>query len=125
MYRGTGVLPVLKDHISAVPNKTPFELAIAQFHASLAPKEQSLFSRCESADDLLSSVRDIELIKKSRDSSRIVRRVKAFNDSLSHSFTVIDILVQSHPEYVALGWGAIRLVLQVFGIDIKTLYICI
>ena len=99
---------------STVANKNPFEQAIEQFHASLAPKERSLFSKCNSADELLSTVEDLEIIKKSRESSRLVRRVKLFNDSLGHYFAVIDILVQSHPEYAALAWGAVRLVLQVF-----------
>jgi hypothetical protein len=58
---------------------------------------------------------NLDIIKKTRDSSRMVRRVKALNDSLGHYFAVIGTLVQSHPEYAALLWGAVRLVLQVLG----------
>lgn len=105
---------MLKVPRSTAVNKSPFELAIDQFHTSLAPKERSLFLKCNSADELLSTVENLEIVKKSRDSSSVVRRVKAFNNSLGHYFAVIDIVVQSQPEYAALAWGAVRLVLQVF-----------
>jgi hypothetical protein len=52
------------------------------------------------------------LIKKTRKRGALMRRLTAFSDSLKHYFDVIGILVQSHPEYAALAWGAFRLVLQ-------------
>jgi len=58
---------------------------------------------------------NLDIVKKTRDSSRVVKRVKAFSDNLKHYFDVIGILIQSHPEYAALVWGAVRLVLQVLS----------
>ena len=45
---------------------------------------------------------------------RIVASVKSFSDALEPYFESLGILVQSHPEYAALVWGAFRLVFQVF-----------
>jgi hypothetical protein len=98
---------------SASVDKSPFELALHQFRASLAPQEQSIFTQCSSPEELISHVENLELIKKTQKRGVLMRRLTDFSVSLSHYFDVIGILVQSHPEYAALAWGAFRLVLQV------------
>ncbi|PSN59982.1 hypothetical protein BS50DRAFT_681838 [Corynespora cassiicola Philippines] len=97
---------------STTLDNEPFKNAIAKFQASLAPNEQSLFSKCASADELHDTVRNFGIIKKISDSNRVLKRVRDFNRSLGHYFAVIGILVQSHPEFAALAWGAARLALQ-------------
>jgi hypothetical protein len=75
-----------------------------------------MFTGCRSADELIGYVGDLEILKKSRKSHALLRRIAAFSNNLGHYFDVIGILVQSHPEYAALAWGAFRLVLQVLAI---------
>jgi hypothetical protein len=104
---------VLINGHSALVNKGPFEEALDQFRASLAPQEQSIFTQCSSPEELIRHVENLESIKKIQKRGALMQRVKTFSDSLRHYFDVIGILVQSHPEYAALAWGAFRLVLQV------------
>jgi hypothetical protein len=104
---------VLIEGRSALVNKGPFEEALDQFRASLAPQEQSIFTPCSSPEELIRHVENLDSIKKIQKRGAFMRRVKIFSDSLRHYFDVIGILVQSHPEYAALAWGAFRLVLQV------------
>ena len=45
-----------------------------------------------------------------------LKKIKQLNNGLKHYFEVVGIVVQSHPEFAALAWGAMRLVLQVSAV---------
>jgi hypothetical protein len=56
----------------------------------------------------------LEVVSKNRvRGRRFMARIKALSDALAPYFDVVGITVQSNPEYAALAWGGIRLVLQV------------
>ena len=108
---------LLTCHRSTVVNVSPFELALKEFRASLAPQEQSIFTQCHSADELIRHVENLGSLKRVHRRGKFIQRISQFSKSLSHYFDVIGILVQSHPEFAALAWGAFRLVLQVYVAD--------
>jgi hypothetical protein len=47
-------------------------------------------------------------------------RIKTFSSRLQPYFDILNIVVQSHPEWAAIAWGAIRLVLQVSERNFRT-----
>lgn len=100
-------------HCSTAVDVSPFELALRDFRAALPPQERSLFKQCKSSEELINYVQDLDVLKKTQKRGTLMERLSKFGKSFSHYFDVIGILVQSHPEYAALAWGAFRLVLQV------------
>lgn len=86
------------------------------FLNSLQPSERSLFAKCSSAEDLITEVRENE--KLSRNPSlirRSISKLDTLNQALSPYFDAIGLFTQSHPEFAAIAWGAIKLALQVSG----------
>jgi hypothetical protein len=51
--------------------------------------------------------------RKSKGAARILTTIARFAASFDPYLKVVDVLVSSNPEYAALCWGALRLVLQV------------
>jgi hypothetical protein len=98
---------------STAADVSPFELALKEFRSSLAPREQSIFGQCQSPEELITNVQNLEILQKTQKRGVFMQRLSNFSKSLGHYFDVIGVLVQSHPEYAALAWGALRLVLQV------------
>ena len=43
----------------------------------------------------------------------MIGHIHKFGASLQPYFKILNIVVQSHPEWSAIAWGAVRLVLQV------------
>jgi hypothetical protein len=90
-----------------------FEVAQKKFLDTLAPEESSRFKKCSSAEDLLKSAQELEVIAKDRiRGRRFISRIKSFNDNLAPYFGVIEFIISSHPEHAAIAWGSIRLALQ-------------
>ena len=90
-----------------------FEDAQKKFLAALTPAESSRFKTCSSAEDLLNSAQELEVIAKDRIRGRgFISRIRSFNDSLAPYFGVIEVIISSNPEYAAIAWGSIRLALQ-------------
>ena len=86
-----------------------------KFLSSLSDPEHSLFRTCSSAEELFSDVAKFAKFRlKHREWAKPLDRLKELSDRLECYFKVVDTFVQSSPEYSALAWGAIRLVLQVF-----------
>lgn len=95
-----------------------FNKALDAFVESLAPDERALFSSCSSAEQLLADVRRLDPISKDRARGRgFLKRITVFGEKLAPYFEVIGIIISSNPQYSAVVWGAIRLVLQVFMIS--------
>jgi hypothetical protein len=46
--------------------------------------------------------------------SRVLNCIQKFNERIEPYFQVVGIFVQSNPEYAAIFWGSLRLLLQVY-----------
>lgn len=91
-----------------------FRRARDQFLKSLSSEEQSRFIRVRTSKELIDSISKFQ--HNARDSSRfskLVAVIKNCSEKLEPYFSIIGIVVQSHPEWTAIAWGAFRLVLQV------------
>ncbi|KAL2075301.1 hypothetical protein VTL71DRAFT_244 [Oculimacula yallundae] len=98
---------------SSTSTEAIFKEAHTTFLTLLSPKERSLFSSCSCADELLADAQKLAVVSKNRvRGRRFMGRIKAFSDGLAPYFEVVGIIVQSNPEYAALAWGGVRLVLQ-------------
>ena len=85
----------------------------ATFLSSLSSAEAARFKTCSSVGELLQSSRTLEAIAKDRIRGQgFFARIKAFADSLAPYFPAINVLVSSNPQYAALVWGSLRLILQ-------------
>ena len=73
-----------------------------------------MVAKCSSVDELLKSAKAIprQLKPRSRGVS-LLDGLERFTERLKPYFDVIGIIVQSNPEFSAIAWGAVRLVLQV------------
>jgi hypothetical protein len=94
--------------------KDVFEEVREVFVQSIDPKRRHLFSNCASAEQLLSDARSWDLVKKNRIRGAVfICDIGKFANSVKPYFDVIGMIAQSHPEFAAIAWGAIRFVLQV------------
>lgn len=94
-----------------------FEKGIAFFKRELNPGQV----QCEWIDSQ-TSLHDVLLAVKTAQSKyegskaeqgAVAKWATKLPDQIMHYGSVIDVFVQSHPEYAALAWGAIKFVLMV------------
>lgn len=98
---------------SSTPNEA-FEEARDQFLKGLSPEEREQFIKLSSAEELLSDIAKLDHVRDDKKLlQRSMKKIKDLSDRLSPYFEIVNIVIQSHPEFAALAWGAIRLVLQV------------
>jgi hypothetical protein len=91
-----------------------FQRAHREFLSSLSENEQSQFSRCASAKELLLEAGKLgEAIKDERRWAPILQRIKLCSDRLQPYFKICEVVLQTHPEWTALAWGSFLLVLKV------------
>jgi hypothetical protein len=91
-----------------------FQQAQAQFLSLLSAKERQHATPCASAAELVQTIENLDAIAlKGPSGKRWLSIVKKFADRLEPYFSIVDIFVSSHPEYAALFWGSLRLVLKV------------
>ncbi|KAI5918949.1 hypothetical protein F4810DRAFT_714926 [Camillea tinctor] len=94
-------------------NGHPFENARDEFLSSLPPKYRVLYSPCASITDLQETIEKIERVVDYRTpKGRAFEVIKTLHDLLEPYFKVVDIFISSNPQYAALVWGALRLILQ-------------
>jgi hypothetical protein len=94
-----------------------FEDVQTRFLASLPPRERKLFEHCSSPEQMVAETSKLGVIADDRiRGTRLIGKVKGFTEKIKPYFKIIDIIVQSNPEYAAIAWGAVRLVLQVSSI---------
>ena len=104
------------------PARTAFHQGLRIFKDSLTkdPAKRQL------ADQLLGSTLEsvLQVVTKAvahyeqqRSSSPIRSGLIAFSQRLHYYGNIVDVLVQHHPEYVALVWGAMKLL---FGVSAKS-----
>jgi hypothetical protein len=85
-----------------------------QFLDSISEQERAQFSQCSSADAVLEHLKGLESFQNdNRRATAVFRRIKSFSDYLEPYFQALDVIVQSHPEWCAIAWGALRLILRV------------
>lgn len=93
-----------------------FDAALQRFLDSLPEAERCRYSPCASAQDLLDGLHGLANLSEKRQKTRLNRvfaSVKSFSDRLEPYFAAVDIFIQSNPQYSALVWGSVRLILQV------------
>lgn len=99
-------------------NKDAYEDAYRRFYESLPPKERLLYLPCASHDDFINAMRKLEEVankRRMRGGSRFLDRIARLSGRLEPFFEVVNIMIQSNPEYTALAWGALRFILQVWA----------
>lgn len=98
---------------SAKDNKALRE-ALDTFIASVPVHERDHYSQCTSAAQLVEDTAQLAIIAKDKIHGKtFLEQIKLLADKLAPYFDILDILVQSHPEYAALVWGALRFILKV------------
>ncbi|KAF2728944.1 hypothetical protein EJ04DRAFT_580987 [Polyplosphaeria fusca] len=102
--------------MSTQARQAPFHKAKEAFIQSLGPRERSLFAKCDSVEELFDDARKIpELLKPKDRGSALLGKLAHFAERLKPYFEIVGIVVQSHPEFASLVWGAVRLLLQLAG----------
>ncbi|KAJ4152231.1 hypothetical protein NW765_017740 [Fusarium oxysporum] len=93
-----------------------FGKAKDEFLSVLSPEEAATFTSWtgQTTPDVLieEAKRIAELFKDKSRSFRVYAQVSSFGESIRPYFEVLGIVVSSHPEWAAIAWGALRLILQ-------------
>jgi hypothetical protein len=85
-----------------------------KFLDSLSENERSRFSKCSSGEDLLAEVKAVGAFKTGhRKWERSFQCIAKFTKQLQPYFQILEIMIQSNPEWTAIAWGAFRFVLLV------------
>ena len=66
-----------------------------------------------SINDILQTVDAARQIYQDKRSSKVWKWLTRFSARVNHYSAVLDVMVQHHPEYVALVWGAMKLLFVV------------
>ncbi|KAK2878124.1 hypothetical protein FQN49_001123 [Arthroderma sp. PD_2] len=85
---------------------------IFQLQVSRDPKKRDRLQQIQatSLEDLVDIVRVAQKhYESTRGDSKIWRGIKGFSEKLCYYGNIFDVLVQQHPEYVALAWGTMKL----------------
>ena len=92
-----------------------FEEAYSQFLQCLPERERHLYSPRATPQDVLDGLKKLEIVTKcqQRHGLTVIKRIEQFHDRLRPYFETVGIFIQSNPQYSALVWGALRLVLEV------------
>ncbi|KAH8890409.1 hypothetical protein GQ53DRAFT_824555 [Thozetella sp. PMI_491] len=90
-----------------------FTEALAAFSSELAQDKEKLSwiadSKHGNLSSVLTSVRDAQTHYESRKGSSKVRQILVdVSLKIHHYNAIVDVLVQHHPEYVSLAWGAMK-----------------
>ncbi|KAI0517883.1 hypothetical protein F5B22DRAFT_645589 [Xylaria bambusicola] len=90
-----------------------FKEARDDFLNSLQPLERTAFAKCVSAEELIKQVQQMPALAGNPSLlRRTIGKVRRLSDILSPYFDTVGLFVSSHPEFAAIAWGAVRLVLQ-------------
>lgn len=66
-----------------------------------------------SIHDMLQAVNDARQIYQDKRSSKVWKWLARFSTRVNHYNAILDVMVQHHPEYAALVWGAMKLLFVV------------
>ncbi|KAI2631361.1 hypothetical protein GGS26DRAFT_92905 [Hypomontagnella submonticulosa] len=93
-----------------------FNKAQEHFLSSLSDNERRLYTPCSSPGHLKRELEGLRCFAHARSRKlKWLAIVNKFTQHLGPYFQVVGILVSSNPEYAALVWGSIRLILQLAG----------
>jgi len=85
-----------------------------QFLSTLSEDEHSDFEKCSTSAQLIIEVNRFTKLKgRHKAWEKVVDVIQGLSQRIEPYCKVIDTFVQSSPEYSALVWGSIRLILQV------------
>ena len=91
-----------------------FQSARDSFLDTISQEERAQFSNCANVEMLMEDVGAFSEFKSDhRRASKFLERIKNFGDQIQPYFEVCGILLQAHPEWTAIAWGAFRLILKV------------
>jgi hypothetical protein len=100
---------------SANPAEDAFKEALSVFQ--LDPRTCARFDRVQQ----LRSLNDLEIIlnkarskyEQQHEDKKIAKWLSKLSSRICHYGQIFDVLVQHHPEYVSLAWGAMKLLFVV------------
>lgn len=108
------------DHHSAsvfAPATSAFEEAQAIFErqGTRDPKKKNRLQSIQATTlaDVLDIVNTAQEHFKNQDESKTRRYIQGLSQRICYYGNIMDVLVQHHPEYVSLAWGAMKLL---FGV---------
>jgi hypothetical protein len=88
---------------------------IFKTHLTKDTKKQKIYFSSSNLDDVLATVKVAEArydLHRNK-TSKLREGLSRFSKLLHHYANIIEVFVQHHPEYVALAWGAMKVVLVV------------
>ena len=91
-----------------------FNKARDSFVATLADGDRVRFQdlcRSSSPENILQGLKNFNTLSRHRNT--LLTKISAFSDGLKPYFRIVDLVVSSHPEWAAIAWGALNLILQV------------
>ncbi|KAF2238144.1 hypothetical protein EV356DRAFT_508803 [Viridothelium virens] len=111
-----------QDDICFEPARKAYSDAVTVFASALSrdPRKSQFVKQSDSIDEVLGQ---IEKAKTNYESDRGKSRTRVWLSKCSKRITyygnIMDVLVQHHPEYVSLAWGAMKFI---FGVSYRELF---
>jgi hypothetical protein len=91
-----------------------FETAKRKFLSSLSAQEAATLGTLNTAQDVLTEVRNAEENHRSRSSTRrYTKKIEPFLKGVEQYGKAIDVFVNAYPTILSLIWGSVRLILHV------------
>lgn len=107
----------------AIDAEQLFSEARDLFLESLSDGERSLYSKCPTSTALLEDLRTFAGFRQHHSRwSKPLAKLEIFANRLEPYFEIIGICIQSNPEWTAIAWGAIRLILKASSISKTCLF---
>ncbi|KAH7011099.1 hypothetical protein EDB80DRAFT_711245 [Ilyonectria destructans] len=90
--------------------ETAFFEAQDLFTSQLSEKERDEYcnSKIHSIDDVKDTIKKAKLKYESKSTSSARKWIGKFSSLVSYYGNIMDVLIQHHPEYVSLAWGAMK-----------------
>lgn len=111
-WRGVkGTFEVLMNSRSLDPARDAFAEAVEVFGSKLTNDHRKRETASQSADidTVFRAVSDAQQrYKTSQKSSKAWKWLSRFSSRVQYYGNIMDVLVQHHPEYVSLAWGAMK-----------------
>lgn len=109
------------DHRDFANAQAAFRYAQAQFerHGTKDPKKKARLQALQTTtlEDLLDAVQQAQQkYAQSQSESTIRQKIEKFAEGVYHYSNIMDVMVQHHPEYVSLAWGAMKFLFLVCAI---------
>jgi hypothetical protein len=100
-----------QSRLPSSPAQQTYEAAIATFHLNHNKKHGKInkIQQLSSVTELEKLLLDIkDRYEQQHDNNKIGRWLSRLSSRICHYGRILDVLVQHHPEYVSLAWGAMK-----------------